>query len=92
MRVRRGLGAGLGDGQLEPEARPRPVGARQRERAAHPLGELAADREPEAEAGVRARRAAALEALEDLLALGGVHARPAVGDLDVARDRRRSPR
>ena len=53
------------------------------ERAAHPLGELAADRQAEAEARLRAGAAPALEALEDLLALRRMHARAAVGDLDV---------
>ena len=37
--------------------------------AAHALGELAADREPEPEAALRAAAAAAVEALEDPLAL-----------------------
>ena len=62
--------------------------------AAHPPRQLGADREAEAEAG-RGRVLAALEALEDRVALGVGDAGAAVedADLDVAVDRaRRAPR
>ena len=51
--------------------------------AAHPLGELAADGQAEAEAALARRRAAALEALEDPLAILAAHAGAVVGDRDV---------
>ena len=57
--------------------------SREAELAAHPLGELAADGQAEAEAALARRRAAALEALEDPLALVVGHARAVVGDRDV---------
>ena len=59
----------------------------QLERSAHPLGELPADRQPEPETALAAAAAAALEALEDQLALVGEHAGPAVADLELGVDR-----
>src|SRR3954452_18015295 len=68
-------------GQRELEAGAR-VGDLQQQRAAYALGELAPDREAEAEAALGARRATAVEALEDALALLLRHPGTAVGDLD----------
>jgi hypothetical protein len=55
--------------QPQHECRPGRSGGDELERAAHARGKLAADREAQAEAAAPARRAAALEALEDQLAL-----------------------
>ena len=57
-------------------------------------GQLAPDRQAEPEAALRARRRAAVEALEDVLALLGRDARPAVCDRerDVAPRRTRRAR
>ena len=58
------------------------AGSRSVEAAAHALGQLAADREAEPEAARPGLRAAAVEALEDQLAVVLVDPGPAVGDLD----------
>src|SRR4051794_18563851 len=70
-------------GEREREARPRGLAVGEDELAAHALGQLAADRQAEAEAALRAGGAAAVEALEDVLALLGRDARPVVGHLDA---------
>ena len=62
------------DRQLEDEARPA-LGVRDAQLAAHLARQLAADGQPEAEAALARRRAAALEALEDPLAIVGDDAR-----------------
>src|SRR5262245_6059049 len=60
---------GRGGGEAQHEAGARRVAVRELERPAHALGQLAADRQAEAEAALRPDRAAAVEALEDVLAL-----------------------
>src|SRR5205085_12493163 len=87
--VRRGL-AGLAvavaarqldrEGQDEARAGLGVVGRRHVELAAQPPSELAADRQPEAEAALAAGARAALAAVEDELAFLVGNARPAVGD------------
>src|SRR5580704_10672070 len=71
-------------GQAQRETRARALGAsptvEQRERAGHTARELASDRQAEPESAVCTAGAAALEALEYLLALGLRHARSAVAD------------
>ena len=66
--------------QREHEARAAPELSASTSVAAHALGQLAADRQAEPEAALRAGGRAAVEALEDVLALLGRDARAAVGD------------
>ena len=62
---------------------PGPSRVLEHELAAHPLGQLAADRQPQAEPGLAGGVAAALEALEDQLALVRGHARALVADAEL---------
>ena len=78
-RAARGRG-GAAQRQHEAGAGDAGLGVGEAQVAAHAHGELAADREAEAEAALRARGAAAVEALEDVLALLRRDAAAAVGD------------
>src|SRR5580693_5623200 len=79
------VGVELGGGQPQRKARAAAdvlawALVEQPQLSAHACGKLASDREPQAEPAVSSGRASALEALEDLLALGGGHAGAAVAD------------
>src|SRR5690349_5689978 len=76
--VLRGVGAGKAKGE-----RGTAGGAvLEIERAAHALGQLAANRQPQPEPGLARGVAAAVEALKDRLALVRMHARSLVTDAD----------
>src|SRR5450755_2804737 len=70
----------VGGRKPERELRTLAVGVLKHQLPAHPLGQLAADRQAEPEAALTSGLAAAVKAPEDLLALVGRHPWPAIAN------------